>query len=453
MKSTYRFVFPLWIYIVAPLVAVGVSFSPAFAEEKPAECAAVLQSDALPSLKDLRVQVENLKTQFPNELRTQAAIHFLTLGEEVPELFEWLPERDVLALLVHPGQFVYHRNLNRFLEIFSREAGAERKDPSSKIATSLRKMLINQVPWGQINFRVRQRAQNQNTVKQVLGELSRPEALRLFYGEDSANPSPKSLLGQYLKESQATSIQRSFKTTENRNGPQGPEKTVVAVSNDHVDLFKKYFARPEFLIPFGHARMIHDGRIVGYSGPGGDLTRFPSSEFTILPALVLKTSEAQRAGRYLDLISKKEFLNWSGPAKAPWKLPGYLDGSGPYSCCTYWNGGIPLMDETFTEMKVGSQRNHNGNVVKPKTLKFLGPHKHPDPLLQEVWTYPSHGSLARLVGLENDRVDGVFANPGWVMVAYSGRMSNEFVPVVFVVKRTINGGLPTDFQEVHEYPR
>ena len=189
-------------------------------------------------------------------------------------------------------------------------------------------------------------------LRYALGEMDLQEVQRLTYGENPLIPSAESRLGKCIAETGAQTVIKQFpqypyQTIDNGAGlldqmvETGPQTLVVAVSPASFAAYQKYFSGVEYLIHIhtpgqGTLMMGHRGNAFQYHG-SSDSMRAPGAG-TILPHLLLSTSEGQRVAQYAELMKRS-----SGVAERPWTIPGYCP-TGGYGSCTHWVGHIPIGD-------------------------------------------------------------------------------------------------------------
>jgi hypothetical protein len=259
------------------------------------------------------------------------------------------------------------------------------------------------------------------------------------------------LIGKYISETGAATVIRSFSLGPGKNG-QGPRRLVVALSAETFPIYQKYFTREEFLIPFGHAHLVHNGKVHSYTHSGIEF-RFTHHLNTPLPLVLLKTSEARRAAQFFELYAKLKLTSggpWHHAAAKPWMLPGYC-AAGGYDNCTHWIGNMPLGDELVDEYTFPACFEAGGDRA-PRTQKLM-PYEHPDPLMHEVWSVPGHQQFADMIGQRDANLHGEFASPGWVITTILGPTSVERVPIVFVIVADHKAPIPADFEPFHEAAR
>lgn len=368
-----------------------------------------------------------------------------------------LPPRLVEGVLADEGQAIYAKNLRATLEAVARD---RRRIPiDEKLKSALKLSLRDQVPARSIAERVRDlKGGNARSLRRALGELTLQESQELFHGPSSLRPSEESLLGRYLRETGAATVERRFPT--GPGGELGPPRLVVAVS---AESFPRYLAlvgnNPHALIQLhgpnaGHLYVAHGGRAGDYARLSTEY-RLPS-EGALLPHVVLKSSEAQRVDQFFRLGAMEKSV-----ASEPWRLPGYC-APGAYDGCSHWFGNIPIGDHRVGEYAfpgaVDDSANHRLPSDPAARVSRLENYLNPrlgemDPrmknevltLVRRVWTVPGREQLADVLGLRRQNLAAEFANPGWLAHVLTGSAPVERVPFVFLVTADHRAPLAGDF--------
>ncbi|MCB0351775.1 MAG: hypothetical protein KDD38_11365, partial [Bdellovibrionales bacterium] len=317
------------------------------------------------------------------------------------------------------------------------------------LAVALKTRLNGQVLDSTVSSRIVEflRSPSEKTFLKVLGDNSLQEMQEYMYGADPLNPSAESLLGQYIKETGAATLVRTFPQT-GKARRQGTPKLVVAISSETAKKYHKYFDKPEFLLHYHYPEQgtLQFGQ-AGVIGSYGSLSRNDFVRFTelgtIVPHIVLKTTEAGRARNFFRLGARNIEI-----ALTPWLLTGYC-AMGGYSSCTHWVGNIPIGDEkveSYTFPGKIDRFAHNEVSKKPQT-QILQPYNDyvDDKNLTSVWTVPGHMQLWEVLGLRGPQIGGLLASPGFVAHVLSARTSVERVPVVFLVVKDHKAPIPANF--------
>lgn len=398
-----------------------------------------------------------------------------TLKPEVAELFS----QGSASAILRNDQVPLTRN--RLMNLLDRLSESTTRE---ELIGQFREQLENYVPQRQITERIEDfiSQKNAKSLERVLGDKTLQETQELVYGESFENPSAESLLGRYLAESNALKVSRQYPSAPGEGAPLGPLKSAVSVSGQSATLFEKYFLKlPELFFHFhtpnqGTLHVIFNGQTIAYSGANSSVTdvyRMVQNIDTILPMMTLSTSEANRLQNYVSLGG----LNM-GLAKTPWVLPGYTT-TGGYSCCTHWIGEIPIGDvlvkeytypgrvdgyanqQLSTEPQTKtleeywhSERykntlqivNNNLNPILQKTVGVALNSQNAIPVLdkltQMVWTVPGRQHLAEMIGQQEAKLRGEFANPGYVAYTLIGRADTSRVPLVFHVIHDDSAEIP-----------
>jgi hypothetical protein len=274
-----------------------------------------------------------------------------------------------------------------------------------------------------------------DSVYRLLGDLSFSEVRRLYMGSvKGVRVTAKSLIGQYIQETgAATKVMKIVAFDKSRTFDQ--DKLVVAVSAQSFPKFLELFSGKHLMSVFGHANVFHNGKVYSYSGgPSGPLRSL--SPGTPLPLLILKSSEAERLSRYMELSTLPKYRSWTHPLKHPWRLKGYVK-AGVWECCTHWIGNIPIGDKTVNAYHLPYQRADFTPEQRAKIAIGEGNLLQPwhDPQyedLKNVWTYPGREQLSSVINRTDSNLANEFASPGWVIQSLMGPTSNERVPVIFI---------------------
>ncbi len=351
-----------------------------------------------------------------------------------PMLNAILSRESVFAMLLDPDYDYFARRLRFIFETMIQN--------QDTFARSIEYTLEHYVPRATIGRRVRgvKKGMSLAQLQQALGEVTLEQMQQVLHGGSPLEPKPDSLLGRYLAETGAATVVRRFPT-----GPRGtpglrlgPKKLVVAVSEESFAAFLKYFTRPEFLVHLhtpaqGTLMLAHNGKAGSYGDLSDDL-RLPKLG-TLLPHVLLQTSEARRVARFFELAK----VNQSA-ALEPWNNSPYC-ATGGYDSCTHWFGNIPLGDRRVHSYQFpGRVDEHASNSVsedpsldaKPRVSR-LREYKNPEELVHRVWQVPGHEQLAGVLDQMPANLSGEFANPGWVAHVLTGKVSIDRVPVVFYV--------------------
>jgi hypothetical protein len=351
-----------------------------------------------------------------------------------------LPQWETLSLLANAEMAYYHQHLGDVLEMALANKSA--KSMNEKILISLRKNLRNVVPKDTIEKRIEKLVNKEpGSILQALGQMDLSEVQRLVYGTNPLRPSEDSLLGQYINATGATTVVRTFP-----KGPRrmdGPKRLVVSLSRSSFKRYNKLFGFLNFLIHVHTPNqetlsLSHEGLFGSYGRNKSDF-RAPRLG-TLLPHILLSTSEGQRARIFFDLALS------AGMAREPWRLENYCARSG-YSSCTHWFGNIPVGDKRVDKYTFpGRVDEHaDASVGKGPQTRKLKPFKNPNPLTSLVWKVPGHEQLADVLGLQKSNIEGEFANPGWVAYTLLGAAGVDRVPFVFYSTRDHRQPIPRNF--------
>lgn len=411
-----------------------------------------------------------------------------TLSPELAELFYRSEALDVLANDRLP------LSRQRLMELMDKvDPQTQRQD----LAKLLEAQLLNYVPLSQISTRVKSfvKKPSEATLLRVLGEKTLQETQELVYGADPSKPSPESLMGQYLAETQSLFSARKYPRGPEQNAPAGLQKYAVGIEAQHGSIFYKLFGGlPELLFHYhtplqGTLYILFDRNLIAYAGGRrSNLEHFSANAGTILPMVVLSTSEAQRLVNYFSLGS----LNYSF-SKVPWqKLPKYC-ARGGYDSCTHWFGEMPVGDlqvtsykypggvDKYADQTIGagpqqkklreyrdenyrnilSQTDFSRGVIHPRLESVLRENTETpwtnedriqwvDNLVQLVWTVPGSQHFAEMLGLQKAKLRGEFANPGYVAYSLIGNAKTARVPYVFHMINNESTEIPSQLS-IHAY--
>lgn len=288
----------------------------------------------------------------------------------------------------------------------------------------------------------------ENEWRSILGDLSLEETHILFYGGDINSISPTSLIGQYLAR---TGSQTSFRAFPKKYGKKalGQKRLVVAVSADSFADFKKLIlSNMHYMSVVGHANVLHKGKFYSFGGGKSEIRALGVD--TPMPLVVVKTSEAQRLTRYMDLTANKLFNGWWNGLKQPWELTDYC-ATGGYSCCTHWIGNIPIGDKLVNAYTFPPE-DRSGDDPVTQDLKPYAPRNKEEKKLVHVWKAPGHEQFADVIGQHEANVIGEMASPGYVIHTLLGPTSTERVPVVFMMTTDHKAKLDNNSRLSYEQP-
>lgn len=356
---------------------------------------------------------------------------------------------EMLQLVVLPDQPTYQQTLT---DIFrnAQLSNDNQKSALEKIKESWITVVSQKIPEAQARLRLEKWLNGTTSLKQALGELSQPEMLKLMIGDNIHALSPESLIAQYLEESKLV-LSGSAPATVIRTFPQGPEmqtqgpkKLVVAVDARTFPIYLKYFSRPEFFTHMhypgqGTLMMAHNGKTLSWTNVSNGI-QLPVAN-TLMPSIVLSTSEGQRLTLFARLLAQNFEV-----ARHPWNLTGpggeKYCATGGYNSCTQWVANIPVGDDTVDGFMVPGKVDQYANISisndpevdKQPRRQNLKPYSSNDYLTNLVWKYPrSPMPLWQVLGQERAQAAGEFANPGYVAFTLIGHVSNERVPVIFLM--------------------
>ena len=252
-------------------------------------------------------------------------------------------------------------------------------------------------------------------------------------------------LNQYVRETGASVRKMAFPKIQG-GAEMGPERTVLALSAASFASFVQHFSDLDMFSTMGHGNLLFKNSIYAYNGQRSDF-RLPALN-TPLPIVLLKPTEAQRFGTYMNLIVQFGG-SWSSKLKQPWQIPGYMSAQGGYHCCIHWIGNIPIGDKLVEEYSLPGGDNQPPRIAK---LSPYQPRDQQDQWAAQVWTYPGHEQLADTLGQKDANLRGEFASAGWVIQSLLGGTSTERVPLVFIVTNDHQAPIPDHPQLNYEQP-
>ena len=365
-----------------------------------------------------------------------------------------LPKTLVQSVIVDANNRYYVRVLQEALGRMASSSSGASVSVADRMRQALRETLAGKVNAASIDERIAALdGTSPDRVVRALGDMTLAEVQDLYYGADPLNPSKGSLIRQYLDETGASAIGKSFSNGPDKGGTFGPERLVVAVSEETFPIFQRLFTtRLDNLAPIGHAGIIQNGEMRGWHT--GEM-RMPRPG-NILPTVLLKTTEAQRAEQYFKMmvLARTNGLQWNGwnnPMMQPWTLENYCSSAGAYNCCTHWIGNMPLGDECVSAYTFPPRVN-NGQDAPPPIVAALKPYKHANAMVKRIWASPGHMQFGAMIGQEAANARGDMASPGWVITTLIGPTAVERVPVVFYFVQDAKAPLKSSMVPVFENP-
>ncbi len=350
------------------------------------------------------------------------------------------PPTIVYPILANYKEMPYYpQQLKRVLDYYERY---HEKSPFDAMTKALRVSLRNRVPKDAVQPRIDALGDGDMvTTLRALGDNSVDEMKRLFVGDDIHEIDPASLVAKYIKATGATTKIHRFPIAP---GSQklGEERLLVSVGPDSLEQFESKFSAPELFAMLGHALLFYQGEVVGIQFSEFRMPHLGS----VLPFVVLKTTEGQRMERFIEL--QRTFNGgWGNAATTPWVLEGYC-ATGGYPCCTRWIGDMPIGDRLVNSYSFPG-RTENG---EPPVTQTLRAYEHENPLVHQVWAIPGHEQFADAVGQRKANLRGEFASTGWVFQTLLGPTTNQRVPVVMYVSEDHTQPIPDEFVPQYEQP-
>ncbi len=384
----------------------------------------------------------------------QTVDRLLAVGSDLHSL---LPKEAMLELLTDQEMRTFVDHFYRVTEAIAADSSAATL--GEKFKNAVRAMLQGKVPADTIAARVDALSGTADlaTLRRAMGDMTLEETQRLIYGGDPLRPSPESLLGRYIAETGAATVVRTFPRGPLATDPQGPQRLVVALSQESFEKYLEFMTGENLFMQVhtpsqGTLHVAFKGRHGSYANLNAEM-RFPSLG-TLMPQVVLKSTEGQRLAQYFDLGSKL-----GGYAQQPWTLPVPAGvarpycATGAYSSCTHWVGNMPIGDTLVSEYSFpGVIDRHAGNT-DPRSpaprVQMLGDYLATGPdadLLKRVWKpFSGNKQFADVIGLSQQNLGAELANPGWVLISMTGAAPVERVPFVFLIVQDHRAPIAPDF--------
>lgn len=367
-------------------------------------------------------------------------------------LVEYFPRNWVYRQLAEEEMTYYTLVMKDFFTSFS--SAPARMSTEQRVNFALRRVLRGRVPASTISERIRAlHAQEPNSFRRALGDMTFEETQILYHGGNPQDPTPESLIGQYLRETGASTVLRTFDDAAaveaGRPGAQGPTRLVISLSGESFPVFSRLFGRLDWMTAFGHGGILHELSVFPHYGLAAPL-RGDLSGFTPIPMVLLKTTEGSRLKQFLRLFMRDNAgAQWSSAADMPWRLQGYCAASA-WGGCTQRIGNMPIGDERVIELALPGDRPGRNALNPAPNVQRLGSYESNDPLIRRVWKIPANRPFGEVIGQRDAYLRGELANPGWVMSTLLGPTSIERVPVVFVARPDHRAPLPANFVPKHE---
>lgn len=414
---------------------------------------------------------------------------------------------------------IFHMILKKALNETRENSSPSKGDLVRVLEDSLARELSSYMPESEANERasvVRQRSINRSKLLEALG-MNETESLRALVGPRGIrNPSKASLVGQFLEQSkkllegkEPSTLVSSFKKAPN-GSETGDARLFIAVDGRNAALAQQLFGENPHLLIHDHEpqqgtlQLMHMGYQISYAqrdrrGNMAGAYRYTrethdesiyGNDFqpnygnnvnvgSILPLMVLSTTEASRASNYFELGTKTN----NARTKYPWSLK-EKDGEtvenycrpGGYTSCTHWVGEMAIGDKLVDRYSFpGNYDSHAGqedpstrnqrairtgpvgtytHFEKPyeERMQAIGESSRVDRLTRMVWKEnKGNMQLWEMLNAKGPLSKGEFANPGWVLYTLIGHAPVERVPVVLVY--TENATEPLTRRKVQELRR
>jgi hypothetical protein len=379
--------------------------------------------------------IESYTSAFQKVLNTRSMI----LQKKLSKLFD---SNAMTVILMDPEMSFFHKRISEVLSKFEMSTQLSEE----KLHQAFSELLKDRVPNSQIEervgglFKASVTADKYKLLRRALGELDLQDVQLLTHGGNPLHPTKESLLGQYLERTGAQSMIKKFPIAPGST-TLGPSKLVVAIDMNTFHIYKELFANENFYIHYhtprqGTLMMSFEDKVGTYSSLNNAFdNRVAQLEGTILPHILLKTTESQRLKQFTELASL------SSATQRPWEIKNYCK-KGGYTSCTHWVGNIPIGDELVSQYKFpGNVDAYAGNAIDQNPqISDLGDYvnnplnSRTNYLMSRVWR-PKKGSmqLSEVLGPKElqANLDGEYANPGWVAYRLVGNVSIDRVPVIF----------------------
>lgn len=469
------------------------SITTSFAEITPAsllnDCILFTQPVLVRNMKEAKVFFQKIPYDATDEQKLAISSYLKFLKKYVYEpkkntawLDQVFSQDHLVRILNDRGMLFFHQKLTLlFDQLTAGRLNKESLSAAVKNILSEKNLIPKRLIQPRLDRFLKGEGDRYLNLRNALGELNVEELQELVYGADALNPSQESLIGQYLARTGAKTLQRAFtKGPPTETLRKGPQKLVIAVSEESFPVYREIFKRPEFLIHMhmpnqGTLHIAHEGTLATYSrfdlNNAANELRFPTPG-TLMPHILLKTTEAQRMSMirifYNGLPSA---LQSSSELRYPWTIGQEYSPMCGYGSCTFWVGHLPLGDQlenlayfagkvdeharnpVSTAPQIAHFKEQEESVVIEKLKTLYNPYFSTGSItlndlvmlarrLKQIWRAPSYRSLSQLLGPEEvlANLGGEYANPGWVVWRLLSNSSyydeknvyNNRVPFVFL---------------------
>jgi hypothetical protein len=257
-----------------------------------------------------------------------------------------------------------------------------------------------------------------------------------YYGTNPLSPDSNSIVGQYLAETHATSVVKSFPMV--YGGTVSTQRLVVTVSENTFPQFEQHFKYRNILFLYHdpYARYLE----AAFQDNVGAMARLNrtlqfSASGTMLFPIVLSDSERQRVEEYFALAN--EVRRDHDVALFPWLLTG-RNGI-PYSS----PGNSESLSEWFPRLPIGDEFDLQETTNTYSMSQYSSSVQQ---LLSRVWTVPhARQSLAQVLGLRVFRDGRALDTPALIASSMLANMTSTRMPVVFRFVNDHRVAIPADF--------
>ena len=381
------------------------------------------------------------------------------------------PIRDAIdALIADEELSVFHTRINETLtEVLNRLPDTSQNPRNTAARGEEFRTAFFEVLWDQL-AELMPEAQATRRIEEFENATvaSREQAMNFFGGQNFAESlrslmtGGDSLIARYRDRARTVlggdvaTLQHSFVAgppSDPERTHRGPARLVVAVDARTAPIVQEVFGYNPHLLFHTHTpnqgtmAMYHYAWNISYAmyNQEGQM-QLPVN--SIMPAIVLSTTEASRVINYFDL----GHLTNHARTKYPWSFLNQTTGEtyvapGAYTCCTHWVGEMPFGDTTASEygtagmwegagadrrIRLGGPNEYTHFQVPGRGAEAIGRETRIDRLTRLVWKMRQGAQqLWQVLGLRTGMSRSELVNPGWVLYNLVGDANSDRVPVVF----------------------
>lgn len=351
-----------------------------------------------------------------------------------------------------------------------------RRDPMKGLIQATADVIAENMPTYEAAERRAKGLDNANLDKTKLMEIigvNQEDAVRGLVGlRGIDNITRESVVGEYLADAQRRGLNPQTLVGTFDSGPgkggRGERRLFVSVDAATAELANTWFGVNRHYLAHKHDPhqgtlvMHHAGSNITYAGNHRDEARIISQVGSIVPLIVLSTSEASRTLNYFDLGN----MTSSSRAKYPWSLKDQSTGRkknycrpGGYTSCTHWVGEMPIGDRVVDTYSFPGQFDGSASQADPRAkdqaalrtgpigtythfdkpydrTEKIGSTTRVDRLTRMVWKEgKGNEQLWQMLDAKQSLTEGEFANPGWVAYTLLGPAPMQRVPVVLIMRQ------------------